>query len=86
MDVHIPTPLYSYTGSQRVVQAEGTTVGLVLTDLDRRYPGLRFRVVNEQERIREHIHIFVNRELARSLDYPIAPSDSIHIIMAISGG
>lgn len=86
MQVHIPTPLYSYTGSQRVVEAEGATVGLVLDDLDRLYPGLRFRVVNEQENIREHVHIFVNRELARSLDHPISPTDSMHIIMAISGG
>lgn len=86
IDVHVPTPLRSYTDNRRVVQAEGTTMSQLLGDLDRRFPGLRFRIVNEQDEVREHVRLFVNQSLAQSLDRSLSPGDSVQIIMAISGG
>lgn len=52
MRVYMPTPLRSYTGQQADVEAEGATVGELLADLDRRYPGIRFRMIDEQDAIR----------------------------------
>ena len=86
MRVLIPTPLQSYTGGQSEVEGEGTTLGELLRALDTRYPGLRFRVVDEQENIRPHIRFFVNRDAAAGLSAPLAPEDEVHIVCALSGG
>ncbi len=85
MKVHIPTPLRSYTNAS-VVEANGATLAELFGDLERRYPGIRFRVINEQDEIREHIKVFVNQELAENLNAPLRPSDDVRIITAISGG
>jgi molybdopterin synthase sulfur carrier subunit len=84
--VRIPTPLRSYTAQQAVVTAEGDTVGAVLADLDTHYRGIRFRMVDEQGRIRPHMKVFVNEEPVRSLAAPVSPSDEVTIIQALSGG
>ena len=86
MEVRIPTPLRSYTDQAKVVTAHGATVGEVLDDLDRQFPGLRFRVVDEQGRLRKHMNVFVNQERTRDLDLPLAPSDQVTIMQALSGG
>ena len=85
MEVLIPTPLRSYTG-KAFVQAEGGTLDALLTDLDRRYPGIRFRMIDEQDAIRPHIKIFVNRVQARSLSMALADSDEVLVVAALSGG
>ena len=86
MRVRIPDPLRSYTEQHKVVDAAGTTVGAVLADLDRRYPGIRFRMVDEQNRIRKHMKVFVNDEAVRDLDTAITDRDEITIMQALSGG
>ena len=86
MKVRIPTPLRSYTDQQAVVEAEGATVGDVLADLDRHHPGLRFRMVDEQGRLRPHMKVFVNEDLARELDTPVDARDEVTIMQALSGG
>jgi molybdopterin converting factor small subunit len=85
LKVRIATPLLSYTGT-REVEAQGATVGELLDDLERRHPGLRFRMVDEQGRIRPHMRIFVNREAVRGLDAPLAAGDDVQILQALSGG
>jgi hypothetical protein len=57
-----------------------------MTDLDRQYPGLRFRVVDEQDRIRPHMNFFVGETLVRDLGHRIAPGEDVHILGALSGG
>ena len=66
--VLIPSPLFSYTGGRRQVEADGGSLAAVLEVLDARYPGLRHRIVDEQDRIRKHIRFFVNGEMAERLD------------------
>lgn len=86
MRVRIPDPLRSYTEHQAVVDADGTTVAALLADLDRRYPGIRFRMVDEQNRIRKHMKVFVNQDAVRDLDTPITDNDEVTIMQALSGG
>lgn len=86
MKVLIPGPLRSYTGEQREVQAAGVTVGEVLADLDRLYPGIRFRMIDEQDGIRRHIRIFVNGSQVRALATPLRAADEVLIFQALSGG
>ena len=85
MKVHIPTPLRSYTHTS-IVDTNGATLAELLIDLDRQFPGLRFRIVNEQDELREHIKLFVDQRIAQTLDEPLKSNDTVRIIMAISGG
>jgi molybdopterin converting factor small subunit len=84
--VRIPDPLRSYTAQEKVVEADGDTIGAVLADLDNRYPGIRFRMVDEQERLRKHMKVFVNDEAVRDLDTRVGDRDDITIMQALSGG
>ena len=86
MRVRIPTPLRSYTGQVAVVDGTGATVDDVLKDLDRRYPGIRFRMVDEQGRLRRHMKVFVNADAVRELASPVTEADEITIMQALSGG
>ena len=86
MRVRIPDPLRSYTEQRSVVDADGNTVAELLADLDERYPGIRFRMVDEQNRIRKHMKVFVNDESVRDLDTAITDRDEITIMQALSGG
>lgn len=86
MTVYIPSPLRSYTAQKSLVDADGATLSEMLQVLDQRYPGFRFRIIDEQDHIRQHIKMFINREPVQQLDVPLHPDDQIHIICAISGG
>ena len=85
MKVLIPSSLLSYTERTRV-EAEGATVADVLAALDVKFPGIRFRMIDEQERIRRHIRLFVNGAQVRDLAEPLEPRDELIIVQALSGG
>lgn len=85
MRVLIPSPLRSYT-QRSWVEAEGATLGAVLDDLDRQYPGIRFRMVSEQDTLRPHVRFFVDGEALFRLSAPLAPTDELLIVQALSGG
>jgi sulfur-carrier protein len=85
MQVFIPTPLRSYT-VQPCVEAQGRSLGALLSDLDRRYPGIRFRMVDEQHEIRRHIRIFVNGAQIFDLAHSLQPADEVYVVQALSGG
>lgn len=84
--VRVASPLRSYTDGAATVTADGATVGELLADLDRRHPGVRFRMIDEQDRIRPHIRLFVNTSPVESLAMPVRPGDTLHLICALSGG
>jgi sulfur-carrier protein len=84
--VLLPSPLAGYTAGRREVEADGGTLAELLGDLNRRYPGIRFRIIDEQDAVRPHIRIFVNRALAASLDTTLAPADEVLVVAALSGG
>ena len=85
MRVLIPSPLRSYT-SQSWVAASGATVGAVLADLERQYPGIRFRMIDEQDRMRPNMRFFVNGAATFDLARPLRSTDEFQIVQALSGG
>lgn len=85
MKVLVPAALRSYTG-QAQVDAAGETLDAVFADLDRRYPGLRFRVVDEQNLLRPNLRIFVNGLGVRDLRHALRPDDFVALVLALSGG
>ncbi len=84
--VIVPPPLHSYTGGASHVTADGATLAEMLSHMDRTYPGIRFRIVDEQDRIRPHIKFFVGGKPASVIAHPIGPGDDVQIICALSGG
>lgn len=86
MRVLIPSPLRSYTANAASVEAHGSTLGDLSFDLDRHYPGMRFRIIDEQGQVRPHIRFFVNAVQTRSLATSLAESDEVMIVCALSGG
>ncbi len=89
MKVLMPGALRSYTRSNmqgHEVQAEGDTLDELFDDLDRHYPGLRFRVVDEQGQLRANMRVFVNGLGVRDLRHPLQPDDYVAVVLALSGG
>jgi len=84
--VLIPSQLTSYTAGVTRIEAAGVTVGAILDDLNRRYPGLKFRVIDEQDRVRKHMRIFIGQRETRNIAAPIGESDELLIFGALSGG
>ena len=84
--VRVASPLRSYTKGSSTVPAQGGTLHEVLGDLDRRFPGMRFRMIDEQDRIRQHIRLFVNTQEAPALSASVRDGDTVHLICALSGG
>ena len=85
MQVMIPSSLLSYTNAQ-YVEATGATLTELLADLDRQYPGLRFRVIDEQGKMRGHMRFFVNRVQVFDVTHALHPSDAVYLVQALSGG
>ena len=87
MIVRIPTVLRSYTGGRETVEiAAPATLGAVMDELDARFPGLRFRIIDEQHAVRPHIKLFVDGALLRDLAAPIPEALELMIVGALSGG
>lgn len=85
MNVLIPPALHPYTQAARV-QADGATLGELFDDLDRRHPGLRFRVVDERGLLRANLRVFVNGLGVRAMDHRLQPTDDVAVVLALSGG
>ena len=85
MKVLIPGPLLSYT-KKREVEAVGTSFSELLADLERQFPGFRFRVIDEQDRLRPHMRFFVNGEQVLDLGRRLEPNDEVQLVQALSGG
>lgn len=85
MRVIVPTHLRSYTRGESEVDAEGATLADVLADLETRFPGLRRRVIDEQDRIRPHVKFFVGGDETFSLATPVGERE-VQLVAALSGG
>jgi molybdopterin converting factor small subunit len=85
MQVLIPGALRSYTHASPI-EAAGGTLHELFADLDRRYPGLRFRVVDEQGQLRVNMRVFVNGLGVRDLAHALRANDAVAIVLALSGG
>ncbi|HEY2035834.1 MAG TPA: MoaD/ThiS family protein [Steroidobacteraceae bacterium] len=84
--VRIPSPLRSYTAGAATVAADGGTVAEVLASLEQRFAGIRFRMLDEQSRLRQHIRLYVNTAEVQDLSQPVGTRDVVHVICALSGG
>jgi molybdopterin synthase sulfur carrier subunit len=84
--VRIASPLRSYTGGAATVTASGATVAEILADLERRFPGMRFRMIDEQGGIRPHIRLYAGTREIHDLGERLDEERVLHLICALSGG
>ena len=87
--VRIPTPLRQATKGNAEVRATGDTVDGVLADLERQFPGLKERLIDETGELRRFINIYVNEEDIRFLEgkkTALKETDIVSIVPAIAGG
>ncbi len=88
IDIRIPTILRPYTGGEKSVQASGATLAEVIQDLERRFPGMEERLL-EDGKLRRFVNVYLNDEDVRfigSLDAVISAGDNITILPAVAGG
>jgi len=84
--VRLPSQLHSYTKGLAILEVDAPTLSSLADCLEENFPGVRFRIIDEHNRIRRHIQFFVNGEMIRTLDHPLADGDEVHIVGALSGG
>jgi molybdopterin synthase sulfur carrier subunit len=86
--VRIPTPLRTLTGGADEVSIEGSTVGEVIDNLEKKHPGIKERVCDEKG-VRRFVNVYANEEDIRFLDNlgtQLKDGDSVSIVPAIAGG
>jgi molybdopterin converting factor small subunit len=74
-----------FPGSLRRVDMSASTVGEMIDELDRRWPGMADRIRDTRPAIRKHMNVFVVGERAK-LETEIPRGAEVFIITAISGG
>ncbi len=87
--VRIPTPLRAVTKGAAEVQAAGDTGADGVEDLERQFPGLRERLIDEGGAVRRFINVYVNEEDIRFLQgatTALKAGDHVSIVPAIAGG
>lgn len=88
VEVRVPTILRTFTGGEKVVSAEGSSLETVIKDLDANYPGIGDRLLDDSG-LRRFVNVYVNDEDVRFLDglsTPVSENDSITILPAVAGG
>jgi len=89
VEVRIPTILRKYSDGEKSVQAEGATIRSLISDLDRRYPGISGQLLTEDGKLHRFVNVYVNDEDVRflgALDAPLGEGDVVAILPAVAGG
>lgn len=87
--VHLPGPLRDLTGGRPALSARGETVRALIDDLERRHPGLGFRLCEETGTLRPFVNIFVENENVRDLqglDTPVPGGARVFVLHSVAGG
>jgi molybdopterin synthase sulfur carrier subunit len=88
VEVRIPTILRTYTGGEKIVTAEGSSLQELVANLDSSYPGIGERLLDESG-LRRFVNVYLNDEDVRFLDglgTEVADGDSVTILPAVAGG
>ena len=87
--VRIPTPLRRFTAGAEEVSVSGSTIGSVVEDLERKFPGIKERLCDEHGRVRRFVNFYINGDDIRflnSLETAVKDGDEVSIVPAIAGG
>ena len=87
--VRLPGTLRDAVGGETKIQAAGATLGDVFMDIDRRHPGFRARVLDDQGAIRSYVNVYVGDADARGtggLSTAVPDGSEVMVIPAMAGG
>ena len=87
--VRIPTPLRNLASGADIANADGATLADAIADLERQFPGIKDRLLDEDGEIRRFVNIFVNGEDVRfeqGLATELKDGSEISIVPAVAGG
>jgi len=87
--IRIPTPLRKLTNNEELVEVNAATIGEAIAELQKRFPGIKERLVDETGAIRRFVNVYVNEEDIRFLqnqETALQEGDEVSIIPAIAGG
>jgi molybdopterin synthase sulfur carrier subunit len=88
VEVKIPTILRTFTGGEKTVTGNGSTLAQVIDDVEARHPGLKDRLV-EASGLRRFVNVYVNDEDVRfsgGLSAPVSDDDVVVVLPAVAGG
>ena len=89
VDVRLPTVLRTHAGGKATVQVQGSTVGEVLADLVRSYPGMAGQVLTDDGSLHRFVNVYVDDDDVRyldQLDTKVADGQTVSILPAVAGG
>ncbi|MBD2519587.1 MoaD/ThiS family protein [Nostoc sp. FACHB-973] len=87
--IYVPITLRQFTNNRSILDITGGTIAELLTEMDKRCPGIRGQLYNENGRINSHIAVFINDINIRDLKHeetPVQERDEVYIIPAFAGG
>jgi molybdopterin converting factor small subunit len=85
-NVFIPALLRKLTNGRDRTTATGATLGDIINDLERQFPGFRDRVVENGD-LAGSVAVSINGEvITGGLSEPVPVESEIHFVPAIAGG
>jgi len=85
-ELYLPSTLSPlFAGLPRRLEVDATTVDEALDQLEERWPGFRDRLCEPGPALRQHIHVYVDRQRA-GLNTTLEARSRVDVIAAISGG
>jgi MoaD family protein len=88
IDVRIPTILRTYTGGEKAVSGDGTTLAELIDNLESNHPGIKERLIDGSE-LRRFVNVYVNDEDVRftgGLETKVTDGDEVVVLPAVAGG
>ena len=87
--IRIPGPLRRITDNQDKITVEGGTLAATIDTLERQFPGIQDRLLDESGNLRHFVNVYVNGEDVQFLDNlqtEIKDGDEVSIVPAVAGG
>ncbi len=88
IEVRVPTILRTYTGGEKAVSGQGSTLAEVIDDLEANHPGIKERLLDGED-LRRFVNVYVNDEDVRftgGLDTSLGEDDQVVVLPAVAGG
>ena len=85
--VWIPSLMQKLTDGREQVEVSGTTVRQIIDELEAAYPGIRARLVNEDDRVRPDVAVAIDGEIStEGMRKKVGESSEVHFLPAMAGG